>query len=222
MQKWKLLAAGALLVAAGAAHATPGRMASANDCVIVASGPGFGTCTETHNQVGLLTGYTEHVTRIHPYHAGDPMHTFVFAGNEWFSNLGTTSAIVSYYLDEPWPLNHFMHWNEESSGTGLFNLWYGAFPGDLADLVLAGIAPPDNPLADYGAQVYEFSPRPKTGWWTLEMLDCPQPDPGSFAACAVGEVAWAGIIPEPGTWSMLIAGFGLVGWAVRRQRTALA
>ncbi len=29
-------------------------------------------------------------------------------------------------------------------------------------------------------------------------------------------------IPEPGTWAMLIAGFGLVGAAVRRRRTAIA
>jgi hypothetical protein len=31
-----------------------------------------------------------------------------------------------------------------------------------------------------------------------------------------------GVIPEPATWAMLIAGFGLVGQAMRRRRTALA
>ena len=30
------------------------------------------------------------------------------------------------------------------------------------------------------------------------------------------------VIPEPGTWAMLIAGFGLVGFAARRRRTAIA
>ena len=31
-----------------------------------------------------------------------------------------------------------------------------------------------------------------------------------------------GVVPEPGTWAMLIAGFGLVGTAVRRRKVALA
>ncbi|MFQ3667210.1 MAG: PEPxxWA-CTERM sorting domain-containing protein [Sphingomonadaceae bacterium] len=31
----------------------------------------------------------------------------------------------------------------------------------------------------------------------------------------VGEVAF---VPEPGTWAMLVTGFGLIGWAVRRKR----
>ncbi|MFQ3596461.1 MAG: PEPxxWA-CTERM sorting domain-containing protein, partial [Sphingomonadaceae bacterium] len=32
----------------------------------------------------------------------------------------------------------------------------------------------------------------------------------------------AGAVPEPGTWALLIAGFGLVGWAARRRARSLA
>jgi hypothetical protein len=32
----------------------------------------------------------------------------------------------------------------------------------------------------------------------------------------------AEVVPEPGTWAMMIAGFGLVGGAMRRRRTAVA
>jgi hypothetical protein len=33
---------------------------------------------------------------------------------------------------------------------------------------------------------------------------------------------WLTVLPEPGTWLMMVAGFGLVGHAVRRQRRAFA
>jgi hypothetical protein len=51
--------------------------------------------------------------------------------------------------------------------------------------------------------------------------------PGPFGLCGgglgCGEIVGpaAGVIPEPGTWAMLIAGFGLVGAAARRRSRAL-
>jgi hypothetical protein len=37
-----------------------------------------------------------------------------------------------------------------------------------------------------------------------------------------GNFAPNGVVPEPATWAMLIAGFGMVGTAMRRRRTAVA
>lgn len=45
---------------------------------------------------------------------------------------------------------------------------------------------------------------------------------GNGRAHAFYLVGEAGVIPEPATWVMLITGFGLVGMAARRRRTALA
>jgi hypothetical protein len=44
----------------------------------------------------------------------------------------------------------------------------------------------------------------------------------SYVFKVSGDSLWAAGIPEPATWGMLIAGFGLVGSALRRQRRALA
>jgi hypothetical protein len=230
MKPFHIVAALPLLLAAAAVHAHPAVMVQAKDCVVTVGGPGFGTCVETYNQAGLNIGYVDEVTSLHPYVAIPPLHTTVFAGNEWFSNSGTTSAEVSYLVAASskirW-IDHFVLWNEESSGIGAFNLWYGHFPGHKFDLVLGAINPVDNPLLvldfQYAPEVWEFSKRPRIGWWTLEMWDCPQPNPGSFPSCAIGEVAWGGPqVPEPGTWAMLIAGFGLLGVAARRRRRKLA
>lgn len=42
----------------------------------------------------------------------------------------------------------------------------------------------------------------------------------AFLVNAEGRVVGPGVIPEPATWAMMIAGFGLVGGAMRRRRVA--
>jgi hypothetical protein len=44
----------------------------------------------------------------------------------------------------------------------------------------------------------------------------------NFALSAIFHEGGGGVIPEPATWAMLIAGFGLVGAAARRRRPATA
>jgi hypothetical protein len=199
-------------------------MVEAKGCAILAGGPGFGTCTETHDQSGLLAGYVDETTPIHSYLGTGPLHTLLFAGNEWFSDSGTTSAAVSYRVAavRAIGIDHFILWNEDASGIGVFELWYGLFPGDLMDLVIAGGVPTDHPVVDYPHDLWEFPMRPRTGWWTLIAGGCPQPIGTGFPACGFGEVAFGGPVPEPGTWALMLAGFGLVGIAARRRRLAIA
>ncbi|MFQ3596077.1 MAG: PEPxxWA-CTERM sorting domain-containing protein [Sphingomonadaceae bacterium] len=45
---------------------------------------------------------------------------------------------------------------------------------------------------------------------------------GSASAQIAWEITGGGVIPEPGTWALLIAGFGLVGVAARRRRLSAA
>lgn len=43
----------------------------------------------------------------------------------------------------------------------------------------------------------------------------------AFAGVTVNNVPVTGAVPEPATWAMMIAGFGLAGTALRRRRTAV-
>ncbi|PZU50586.1 MAG: hypothetical protein DI568_02165 [Sphingomonas sp.] len=81
-------------------------------------------------------------------------------------------------------------------------------------------SPPDNQddpgYPDDGPTIIVTDPEPPTDAPATN----PQPGgtggtPGSVPGNSQGS---AGVIPEPATWMMLIAGFGLVGLAARRQR----
>lgn len=47
-------------------------------------------------------------------------------------------------------------------------------------------------------------------------------EPSFFLLDNISLTSARGIVPEPATWAMMIAGFGLVGTALRRRRTAIA
>jgi len=216
------LLAGMSLAATGAI-AKPALMVQPKDAQIISSGPGFGSITDTFNQSGLNTGYVDEVTNLHPYTA-TASHTLVFSGFEWFGNQGTDTATVSYFVNSSLPfIDHLVLWNEESSGIGQFNLWYGTTAGEFGTLLLDGVSPTDHDLVDYLPDVWEFAPSSPLGWYTIQASGCPQPIVSGFASCAIGEVAFGGpAVPEPGIWAMLIAGFGLVGYAARRRRVIAA
>ena len=38
----------------------------------------------------------------------------------------------------------------------------------------------------------------------------------------IGSISFSNAVPEPATWAMMVAGFGLVGFAVRRRAVAVA
>ncbi len=215
-----LVSLACLSLGATAAVAAPARMIEPIDAVILAGGAGSGAIFNTIDQSGLAAGYVSGVTPLHPYTAVTT-HSLVFAGNEWFSDAGTTSAVVSYLVDRP-GINHFVLWNEDASGIGRFNLWFGMTPGDMGLLLLSGVTPTDHPVVDYLSDVWELAPKTGPGWYTVEAWDCPQPLPGSYPACAIGEVAFGSYIPEPGSWALLIAGFGLVGLAARRRHSIVS
>lgn len=197
--------------------ANAGVIISATGGTINSGGPGFGTLTETFDQSGLLSGYTPGVTDFDTYIASNPMHSLIFAGNEWFSNDPTESASVTYDFGGTVTIDALALWNEEGAGIGLLDLLYSINGTDFFALA-GGLTPTDNPgNTDYGTDIFSFAAT-SMNFIRLDMSRCPQPD-GSFPSCSIGEVAFReGVTdaPEPAALGML--GFGLIGLGIARRR----
>jgi hypothetical protein len=209
--------------AAGSALAQPAlaqEIVAPTSATINSGGPGFGSINDTLNQNGLASNYVSGVTNFNAYIATNPQHSLVFAGNEWFSNEGSTSASVTYDLGGIMGIDALALWNEDFSGIGTLGLFGST--DDLAYFALGLFNPTDVVNnTNYGPQVFTFTAS-DLRFVRFDMSGCPQ-QPGGFDACAIGEVAFRtaevnGAIPEPGTWGMMLLGFAGVGMALRRRR----
>jgi len=198
-----------------------GPIISATSAVINSGGPGFGSITDTHDQSGLSVGYTSGVDDFDTYIGGNPLHTLIFARNEWASNRGLTSASVTYDLGSLNTIDAIGLWNEDLAGIGLLDL-FGSEDGVDFSTLAVGLDPIDNnSFGDYGAQVFSFAAT-DLQFIRFDMSECPQ-TPGGFIGCAIGEVAFrssdatATLVPEPGTLGMLGLALAGMGCAFRRK-----
>jgi len=147
----------------------------------------------------------------------NPSHGWRFAGLEWFSNEGTTTASVTYDLGRVQVIDAVALWNDDASGIGVLDLFGSVNGTDFFTLAMS-LTPVDNPLGvDYLPEVFSFSAT-VLQYIRFDMSGCPQPLGDGFEACAIGEVAFrAGIVPIPAAvwlFASAIAGLGLA----RRRR----
>ncbi len=179
-------------------------------------GPGFGSIDDTFNQSGLEHGFTSGASNFASYNPASVLHTILFSGAEWFSNQGTSHAIVTYDLGAIIGIDKLALWNEESSGIGRLNLLTSS-DGVHFSMLAAGLVPTNWPLAPYAADVFSFG-AVTARYVRFDMSGCPQPNTGSFAACAIGEVAFeVASVPEPSNGALMVGGLGLLGLMRRRR-----
>lgn len=202
------------------ASAVPGAIFAPTSGIINVGGPGFGAFNDTFNQIGLATAYVSGITSFDTYLASNPRHSTTFSPGEWFSNAGTTTAQVTYDFGALRTFDAFALWNEESSGIGRLDVLVST-NGTTFSALLTGLSPTDNNgLVDYGADRWNFS-AVTARYVRLNMSACPQPNAGqTFPGCAIGEVAFreAGVIPEPATVMLFVAGLAGVAAFARRAR----
>jgi hypothetical protein len=178
-----------------------GAIVSPVAAVINDGGPGFGLINDTFNQSGLTAGFASGVTSFDAYLATTPRHSMIFLGFEWFGNAGTTGATVTYDLGSVVAIDRLALWNEESSGIGTLNL-FSSTDGVTFTLLASSLRPTDHAITapidspPYPADVFAFAST-SARFVRFVITDSPQPNPGSFPAAAIGEVAFRVTANQP-------------------------
>jgi hypothetical protein len=160
------------------------------DLTITTSAPDFGSDLSGINNTTLGSLYGFNVTP---------------GGSNWygFPNFTATSAIFTFDT----PTNSMGLWI-----TGIQSIFTASLSVELIDGSQEVFALPINTSG--GAQFFGVV----SSLAFSKVLALQTNNPGVADAFGIDDISYNGVIPEPATWAMLIAGFGLVGAAARRRR----
>ncbi|MDO8353453.1 MAG: hypothetical protein Q7T14_08315 [Aestuariivirga sp.] len=188
----------------------------------------------TIDQSGLSAEYISGETDFDDFLAGNPTHTSLANGNEWFSRdyygrRSVASQTITYAFSALTSINGFALWNEEFAGIGTTQLWWSA--DDEEYTLLDTIVPVDSAFGslNYLAQIFEFDPIDML-FFRLVITDCPGPPrlASRYRGCGIGEIAFSAelgpvdnnpIVPLPAALPLLASALGLFVWMGQRRKS---
>jgi hypothetical protein len=194
----------------------------------------------TIDQSGLSAGYVSGETNFDIYLAGNPTHTSLSDGYEWFSRdygrRSLASQTVTYGFSELTSIDGFALWNEEFAGIGRTQLLFST--DGVAYTLLDTIMPirsifnSGSTLIPYTAQVFSFDLTSML-FFRLVIETCPGPPRSSrstYRGCGIGEVAFSSVppgpvnnnpvVPLPAAFPLLGSALGFFVWMGRRRKNA--
>lgn len=230
MQVWKLALRRAFVLTAGALFVLGLSLTQVEAATIVSpvgvtasnSFPSaeFGTAANLINHGGLFTNFTSGVTDFDSYMAGNPQHTIISNGAEWFTDFNQPGAILTFDLGSVMTIDRVALWTDEFWGAG--NVAVALSVDNVTYSGVGGFAPTDWPtnVNSYGADVFGFGAS-AARYVQLTLSNCPQPLSNAGGGCGLGEFAVSqttSAVPEPMTIALLSSGLAGVVASRRRRR----
>jgi hypothetical protein len=218
------LFAGAVALAAATALSGAAQAAKivAPVSVMVDSGgvanPTFFAIDNIIDQSGLSKTYLPGLTEFEDFVASDPTVTSAL-GTRWLSASATGAARLTFDFGQAVTLSKLALWDDLSTTISLIRMSTPEL-GNFRDLKVTDVL-----QTQAHAEVFTFQPV-TTRYLTFEITGCNVGQVQNWPGCGLNEVVFAqgqtAAVPEPGSWALMIMGFGAAGALLRRRRAAFA
>ncbi|MBA3897825.1 MAG: DUF642 domain-containing protein [Sphingomonadaceae bacterium] len=199
--------AAAFALSAGAANAAELIVNGGFEMPDISTNPGYVTFDAAGNPNGIdgwtvTSGNVDVVDHFNGGNAGE--------GNQWLDLVGTVNGSLSQSFattsGATYTLTFLYGNNPYSTSTATATL----SAGSLNDAITS--------TSGLNFNVYSAQFTASSALTTLTFANTVGANQGGIALDAVSITA----VPEPGEWALMIAGFGIAGWALRRRRRVAA